>query len=723
MPLFSLLPFLVSIGLIFLGIFVYSRNNKQSLNKIFFFLCLVSSVWLFFYSLAYFAEQRDIAFLWLRTGYSGVVFIATIIFHYVVLFLRMNKMKWIIFLNYILGLFWIFTIWGSYLFIKEVKYFFWGYYPIAGKIHPLFLVHFMSLMTASISLLLYYWYFKKAQLFSLEKNQIKYMFVAFSIYNFASIDFMPNYGLSLYPFGYIPTFLFILITGYTIIRYQLMDIKVALSRVGIFVLIYSLVLGIPFALAFGWEKKLIDWLGSSWWIVPLVFSTVLATTGPFIYLYINKKAEDALLREQKSYQNVLLGASSGMVRIKEIKRLLNLIVHMVTKSVKIKHAAIYLLDTENNSFGLQAARGWDGRKETFIRSDSSLIRHLAEKKEPVVAEEEVMRSREEQYNPQLSQLVEQLSRLDAALAVPSFIDNKLTGLLILGEKISKKIYSQDDLNVFSVLANQAALAIENAQFYEEIKRTHQQLFQAEKLATIGTMADGLSHQINNRFHALSLIAGDALDVLKTLDDPDCGDRTKEALCDIRGALERIETNVMQGGEVVKGLLKYSRPDEAGSEPVDLISVLNGAIEMVQYKIKLKEIDLIQDIPPDLPAFSGSLTQLQEVFFNLIDNAYDATKERQATLKEPGYKGRIEISAAAEGGFLKINVSDNGIGVKDLDKKKLFTPFFTTKATAKKGTGLGLYVIEKIIAMHNGRVAMESAYQSGTTFTISLPVAH
>jgi len=312
--------------------------------------------------------------------------------------------------------------------------------------------------------------------------------------------------------------------------------------------------------------------------------------------------------------------------------------------------------------------------------------------------------------------------MGASIFIPSLIDDRLIGILALGNKRSKKLYSADDLIVFSVLANQAALAIENAQFYDEINKTHEQLFQAEKLATIGTMADGLSHQINNRFHALSLISGDSLDILKTLDTSRCDQGIVSAINDVKSGLERIQANVLQGGEVVKGLLKYSRPGEAGFEPINIKDIIAGAVDMVQYKIKLIEIKFSQNIPENLPKLRGNLTQLQEVFFNLFDNAYDAIKERQVSAKEEGYRGKIDVAASLEDGNLRVLVSDNGMGVKDKDKKSLFTPFFTTKATVKKGTGLGLYVIEKIVAAHNGKLSMDSTYQSGTQFTVILPLA-
>lgn len=116
--------------------------------------------------------------------------------------------------------------------------------------------------------------------------------------------------------------------------------------------------------------------------------------------------------------------------------------------------------------------------------------------------------------------------------------------------------------------------------------------------------------------------------------------------------------------------------------------------------------------------------MQEVFFNFIDNAYDAMQERKTILKEAGYKGRITISShPKQNGFLEISFEDNGLGIKDQDQNKLFTPFFTTKVSSRQGTGLGLYVIQRIIEeFHKGKLTFDSAYGVGTTFTIAIPIA-
>jgi len=263
--------------------------------------------------------------------------------------------------------------------------------------------------------------------------------------------------------------------------------------------------------------------------------------------------------------------------------------------------------------------------------------------------------------------------------------------------------------------------MENAMFYEEMKNTHAQLMKAEKMATIGTMADGLSHQINNRLHALGFIAGDALDTIKMKGEVFVSPEAKEVMVDLEHALHRIEDNVTQGGEIVRGLLKYTRKGEEGFAELDFDQLVNAAIEMTQFKIKPGEMQIVKEYGKDMPKINGNFTQLQEVFFNLIDNAYDAMMQRKNELKEKGYAPVIRISAGGDNkGNINIRFEDNGIGIKEEDKSRLFTPFFTTKLSSKKGTGLGLYVIQKLIEEnHGGKVVYNSVYKQGTNVLISL----
>jgi signal transduction histidine kinase len=529
--------------------------------------------------------------------------------------------------------------------------------------------------------------------------------------------------IDVYPFGNFLIPIYCFVVTYAIMKYRLLDITLIVTNTGIFIVIYSLVLGIPFAIVFGWQQQLIAVIGQSWWLVPLITSTVLATVGPFIYIYFQRRAEDRLLAEQRRYQATLRQASRGMGRIKDLRRLVTLIVHIMTRTVHVEFSMVFVRDARSKKFKLAAYRSnqFRSRNQGDIEPDSAIVKNLLSGKEPVVYEE--IKQRTQDYGDlNLARLEAELKILDAAVLIPSLIDNELLAILVLGPKISGQLYSDDDLAVFTILANQVALAIENAQFYDDIKKTHEQLLKTEKMATIGVMADGLSHQINNRLHAMGFITGDALDTIRRKQDIPMSPELKELLTGVEHALTRIENNVRQGGEVVSGLLKYSRKSEEGKTDVDLDKLVKATLDMTQFKIKPGEMTVVCNYNGALPKIYGSFTQLQEVFFNLIDNAYDAMMQRKQELREPGYAPTIKISAVdGHAAGMRIEVEDNGIGIKEDDRDKLFTPFFTTKLSSRKGTGLGLYVIQRLIEEnHKGEVRYESKYGEGTRFFITLP---
>jgi len=220
---------------------------------------------------------------------------------------------------------------------------------------------------------------------------------------------------------------------------------------------------------------------------------------------------------------------------------------------------------------------------------------------------------------------------------------------------------------------------------------------------------------------MGFIAGDAIDSISIRQKKEVSERTKEVLDQVNHSLKRIEENVKRGGEIVEGLLKYTRKGEEGFSEIDFNRLLDASIEMVQYKIKLKNLSIIRNISEDIPKINGNFTQLQEVFFNLIDNAYDAMMQRKYELKEKDYNAELEITATKKDNYVEILIQDNGMGVKKEDMQKLFTPFFTTKVKSQKGTGLGLYVIKQLVEEnHHGTVRFGSTYKVGSQTMIVLP---
>ena len=284
-----------------------------------------------------------------------------------------------------------------------------------------------------------------------------------------------------------------------------------------------------------------------------------------------------------------------MSRVRSLHRLLDLTTHIVTKTVRIAYAGIYLYDKTANEYALAVCRDKGRTPIPKLTPDNLLIQWLLENRKSLVYEE-VKHRVEENNHATAKALEEQMRLLTATLVIPCFLESRLLGFFVLGEKTSGQIYTPEDLAVFQILASQAALAIENARFFEETKQMQQQIAQAEKMATIGTMADGLSHQINNRFYALSLIAGDTVDTIKNADTSQCTPEIKQMLSGITYALERINKNVIQGGAVVKGIMKYTKKGEEGLEPLTIDQILDPTLEMVQYKVKLSEETILKTIP-------------------------------------------------------------------------------------------------------------------------------
>lgn len=721
----SLNPFSIS-GLILsftatVLLIIILRSAKYFIHYIWALFNFAVAVWGFACIFIGKEQTIDTAIFWLRIGHVGVIFIAVFFYHVIYLTCRL-KNRVVLFFIYIIGCVFALLAFTNHFISKDntVIIFNSFYYDKAqGIIYPFYLIFWMSVIM--------YGHLKLAQAYFTSKgahrNQILYFFLGMLVGFMGGItNFLPVVGLFIYPIGNFTIPLYCIIVTYAILKYNIMDIKLAITRTGLFIAVYTLVLGLPFAFTLQFKQTLINLIGPHWWIAPLVLMAFFATIGPFIYIFFQKRTEARLLKEQRRYQNTLKHAAIGMTRIRNIHRLLNLIAHIVTKTVHISFASIYLIDDEENKFTLQANRHKNKQPVSEFPIDAPLIVWLNRKKRPLILDE-LSRSALETNDHTKQLIIKDIGQLGGTLIIPSFLEDKLLGFIVLGDKLSGQMYTQDDLNVFQVLASQAALAIENAQFYEQAKEMQAQIAQAEKMATIGTMADGLSHQINNRFYALSLIAGDSIDTIKMTDTSNCTPEVQEMIKQINQALERIQNNVMQGGEVVKGILKYTRKGEEGIEALTMDQIIDGTLDMVQYKVKLHEFDLIRDYPKDLPKIRGNLVQMEEAFFNFIDNAYDAINERKITLQEPGYRGQIKISAKAQEDMIQINIQDNGMGVKKDDIKKIFTPFFSTKVSSRKGTGLGLYVIHSIITEnHNGRISFDSTYKTGTTFTIHIPLA-
>jgi signal transduction histidine kinase len=309
------------------------------------------------------------------------------------------------------------------------------------------------------------------------------------------------------------------------------------------------------------------------------------------------------------------------------------------------------------------------------------------------------------------------------LGVPIQFKGKFFGNLYLTEKQGADEFSKEDEKLAVTLAAQAAVAIENAGLYEELRRSYEELQQSqqllvrqEKLASLGRLAAGLAHELNN---PLSSVAGFAEALQRRLAEVQPVDA--RGLSDFQEYLGLIQEEVERAATIVRRLLDFARMREPTFGPVDLERVVANAVTFVQRTARLANQRIVVAPFPKGAVVHADGQMLQQVFLNLLTNALDAI---QGT-------GEVRIEARTRGAgpgrgpgpaWIDIVVSDTGSGIAPEHLGKVFDPFFTTKEVGK-GTGLGLAICQSIVEQHRGTIEVVSqGVGKGAAVTVTLPLA-
>jgi two-component system NtrC family sensor kinase len=227
-----------------------------------------------------------------------------------------------------------------------------------------------------------------------------------------------------------------------------------------------------------------------------------------------------------------------------------------------------------------------------------------------------------------------------------------------------------------------------------------QLIQSEKLAAVGQLVSGVAHELNN---PLTSIAGLSEFLLEQ----------KEISKKDRGHLKVIHEQAQRAGHIVRDLLTFARTGPAERTPVDLNDVIQRTLQLMEYDLKLKDIEVRRDLRAALPPVHGDRHTLQQVVLNLVTNAAQAVAENG--------KGRpraITVSTWFDD-HVHLRVADTGPGITDIVAQNVFTPFFTTKEPGK-GTGLGLSITYSIVENHGGHITVERPSGGGAAFRVDLP---
>ena len=291
--------------------------------------------------------------------------------------------------------------------------------------------------------------------------------------------------------------------------------------------------------------------------------------------------------------------------------------------------------------------------------------------------------------------------LGAAMFIPVRRLNT-NSLFFAGRSKGEVPFREADLEMFLILSNQAAVAIENARLYAELREyvkqveeSQQALLQAEKMATAGRLSVSIAHEVNNPLQSVQ-------NCLHLAGRKDLAEEQREEYFE----LAKTELNRLMS--TVQRMLDFYRPGAVLPTDVDLRELLQYVLNLMSKQLEKQGIRVQQEIPENLPVVTAVGSQIQQVLINLILNSFDAMPDG----------GDLQIKARVAKKGIEILLQDSGPGIPDDRRRHIFEPFFSTK---DGGTGLGLTVSYNIITAHGGTLELASNNGPGACFRIYLPI--
>ena len=696
--LFSIPPLLAATLILSCGLWVLFTNPRASPNVTFSLVCFGVFVWLFSCFMAYSTDNIEEATFWLKSAYGTVVYIPAFFYHFSTTFLQHRKGKEVIG-AYISGTLFLLLIPGDFL-IEGAYDYFWGYYAKAGDLHPLFLVYFGSVSGFSL-LRLYKGYKSKEKVALLESTRIKYIFWAFIIAYLASIDFIQNYGIEIYPTGYVFVTLWVLIVTYAIARYQLMDITLifnrekllAYSQVLAIIPLYFVVLFLIRAFPGDMQYVLAGTLVAAF----IIFAELLSNMREQMELAVGK----VLFRKRYDAYKTLAQFSKAMVSVLDLTELSTKFRNTMIHVMGIQTGSLFYKDDTNKFLPLLV---WGGDEETIrkmkLSEEEPLLSRLDEPG-GVLIQEELERQPSTEY---LHDVSDQLKALESEVCFPLTSHGRLVGFFNLGNKKNRAMYSNEDLTLLGTLAQSLAIALDNGLLYEDLKRQKNLMRRTDRLRSLETIAGGFAHEIRNPLTSIKTFV--QLAPLRREDEEFVNSFSKVVSEDV----SRIE-------RLIQEILDYSRYMQPKLGEEDLTDVVDSSLYFVGVKAEGRGITIEKDYVEGLPRVLIDRQQIKQVLLNLFLNALDSMGDGGHLVVRTH-----RVTRGDDREWVQIEVGDSGGGITEENLEHIFDPFFTTKHESKEreGTGLGLSIVHQIVQEHRGFIEVKSQVGEGTTFYITLP---
>jgi two-component system, NtrC family, sensor kinase len=687
-----------------LGCFVLVKNIRSSLYRVFSLYSLSIGLWSALLALHVFTNNRLVDVFARKYLHVGTIFISVFFVHFVSEFVgdrkRILNKTFLAGLYLIAGVFAFF--WINDTFVSDVA-------PTKPKINGALVATPGFIYLAAFFVLCSAWGLSRlireyVVAAGLRKIQVKYLLVGSLVGCLGGIaDFLYLYDITffpLFPYGSYAIPVYISTTAYAIAEYRLLDINVVIKKSLMHGLLLMVLLAPCYLLFIIGQQVAFGNIDYTFSMLTLLLFIIIAFLFPKIRFRTEEALERVLFQRRANYRETLLRSSREMVSIVDLESLCSRLVKTVASALGSETASLYLLDEPKGSYNLKAKTGLDDNSSgdlVLVRDDPLL--HSLKKSQEAIVKEELEMARDEAG---AQRGAERMKELEAEISVPIISKQKLIGILNLGHKEDHEIYANEELELLSTLANQAAIAIENARLYENLKQSQNTLRRADRLSSLGLLTAGLAHEIRNPLVAIRTFT----QLLpERYDDAEFREGFQ--------GLALKEVDRICG--LINDLLSFARPSRPNVAEEDMNDVVDAIARILETEAKEKGVQITRDFGAGLPKVLIDREQLKQVFMNLILNAIQAMRDGGSILIATRLNSNNEPEQSVR--FVQVEIRDTGMGIPEENLEHIFDPFFTSK---DEGSGLGLSISHQIVQEHGGYILVQSKVGEGTSFFINLP---
>jgi two-component system NtrC family sensor kinase len=726
-------PFVSFLTLFSLAGLALVKGRGRKVNLLFAGICLLGALLSIEKALGAVLTDPGWALRISRIDHLFVVFFIPLYLHFTYTFLKIEKRKWLIGLAYLFSACLSLLSQGDYYLVETKEYFF-GYYAKGGP-----LIYAFGLASTTNTLYCLYLLFcsLRAERDPNRKNKTKYIMVGLGgAALMAHFNFLPLTGIGFYPLGNI-AFIPLLLLGFAILKHDLLDI-------GLFVqkgLLYSLLTGFltgTYALAIILCNHVFKGVSRK---ESILFSVLFFVAIVFVFEPLKRRVQQVIdsiiFKGRYDYQKTLSALSDAMTSMLNLREIMDRTLTTLTEAMDLEWSYVMLGENDGKSFRIHSHMGpAPVKKAPSLTRSHALVSELGRRKKEVTSYN--LEQWSKAYDP--FRLEKDFDCLGGTVVIPMIFKGQVNGLLVLGSKKKGDLFTAQDFELLRTLANQCAVAIENARAYElienlnanlenmvdertrdlkkaleEKEKAQDLLIRSESLAAVGALVAGVAHELNNPLTSVSSLVQSAVETMEGTPSghvpgsEEGWEEREELIEDLRFTLRELK----RAQDIVGSLLGISRQTQEYSEPVSVNDVCRNALRVLYNQYKRTEIAIVEDYEDPLPEVKGNFANLGQVCLNILTNAI------QAVGSGPG-EIIVRTRYRQEEGTVVMEWEDSGPGIPQEVMHDIFKPFFTTKEVGK-GTGLGLYLCYEIVRRHNGTIFAETNARGGATFRVELPV--